>query len=73
MGVVRMYGWLVGVVVRRYIYRYPHNNYYFFLYTPLELALFMATASLFLCSFFNVFLFLFTVLALIIGMVKNNY
>ena len=31
MGVVRMYrcGYLVGVVVRRYIYRYLHNNYYF--------------------------------------------
>ena len=29
MGMVTMY--TIGVVVRRYNYRYPHNNYYFFL------------------------------------------
>ena len=40
-------------------YRYPHNNYYFPLYTPLVLALFLAASSLFLCSFLNVFSFLF--------------
>ena len=41
MGVVRLYRctWLVGVVVRRYIYRYPPNNYYFSL-LPFVLALF---------------------------------
>ena len=38
-------------------YRYPHNNYYFPLYTPLVLALFWAASSLFLCSFLNVFSF----------------
>ena len=37
------------------VYRYPHNNYYFSLYTPLVLALFLAAASLLLCSFLNVF------------------
>ena len=31
--------WLVSVVVRRYIYRYLHNNYYF-PPTPLVLSLF---------------------------------
>ena len=36
-------------------YRYPHNNYYFPLYTPLVLALFLAASSLFLCSFFKCF------------------
>ena len=51
--------WLVSVVVRRYIYyRYPHNNYYFPA-TPLVLTLFLAVSSLFLCSFLNVFLYLF--------------
>ena len=35
--------WLVGVAVRRYNNnRYPHNNNYFSLYTPLVLALFAA-------------------------------
>ena len=47
----------MSVVVRRY-YRYPHNNYYFFLYTPLVLALFGAAASLFLCSFLKCFFIL---------------
>ena len=43
------------------VYRYPHNNYYFsllHLYIIL-LALCLAAASLFLCSFLNVFSFLF--------------
>ena len=40
-------------------YRYPHNNYYFPLCTPLVLALFLTASSLFLCSFLNVFSFLF--------------
>ena len=40
------------------VYRYPHNNYYFSL-LPLVLALFLVAASLLLCSFFKVFLFLF--------------
>ena len=39
------------------VYRYPHNNYLFSLYTPLVLAFFLAAASLILCSFLNVFLF----------------
>ena len=52
--------WLVSVVVRSYIYyRYPHNNYYFPLLDPLVLTLFLAVSSLFLCSFLNVFLYLF--------------
>ena len=52
--------WLVSVVVRRYVYyRSPHNNYDFSLYTLLVLALFLAASSLFLCSFLNVFSFLF--------------
>ena len=33
------------------VYRYPHNNYKYFLYTPLVLGLFLAAASLLLCSF----------------------
>ena len=52
--------WLVTVVVRRYIIDILiYNNYYFPLYTPLVLALFLAASSLFLCSFLNVFSFLF--------------
>ena len=39
-------------------YRYPHNNY-LLSPTPLVLALFWAASSLFLCSFLNVFSFLF--------------
>ena len=59
MGMVTMYRchvWLVGVVVRRYIdiliiiINFP---------TPLVLALFLAAASLLLCSFLNVFSVLF--------------
>ena len=34
------------------VYRYPHNNYNFSLYTPLVLAPFLAAASILLCSFF---------------------
>ena len=42
------------------VYRYPHNNYEFSLYTPLVLGLFLAAASLLLCSFKkNVFSVLF--------------
>ena len=40
-------------------YRYPHNNYYFPLLHLYILALFFAASSLFLCSFSNVFSFLF--------------
>ena len=38
-------------------YRYPHNNYYF----PYSICIssFLAASSLFLCSFLNVFSFLF--------------
>ena len=48
--------WLecIGVVSGCYckvVCRYPHNNFYFSLYTPLVLALFLAAASLLLCSF----------------------
>ena len=39
------------------VYRYPHNNYYSSLYSPLVLALFLAAAFL-LCSFLKCFLFL---------------
>ena len=39
-------------------YRYPHNNYYFPL-LHLCISSFLAASSLFLCSFLNVFLFLF--------------
>ena len=47
--------WLVGVVVRRYvdiliiIINFPYN------YTPLVLGLFLAAASLLLCSFLKCF------------------
>ena len=50
MGMVTMYRWLVGVVVRRYIdiltiiINFPYS---------LVLALFLAAASLLLCSFFK--------------------
>ena len=45
--------WLVGVVVRRYIdILIIIIN---FLYTPLVLGLFLAAASLLLCSFFKCF------------------
>ena len=40
-------------------YRYPHNNYFFPLLHLYILALFLAASSLFLCSFLNVFSFLF--------------
>ena len=48
--------WLqcIGVASRcccKEVYRYPHNNYTFSLYTPLVLGLFLAAASLLLCSF----------------------
>ena len=49
----------MGVVVRRYIYRFPHTNYYFSLYTPLVLALFWQQhpyiRTYFFVHFFNVF------------------
>ena len=52
-------GWNLCVVsecCKEVYYRYPHNNYYF----PL-LHLFLAASSLFLCSFLNVFSFLFVI------------
>ena len=42
----------MGVVVRRYVYRYPQNNKKIFP-TPLILALFLAAESLLLCSCFK--------------------
>ena len=50
--------WLVGVVVRRYNYRYPHNNYYILFPNPLVLDLFLAAASVLLCSVFKFFFIL---------------
>ena len=69
--------WLVDVVSRRRVwfecigvvsgccckevYRYPHNNYYFSLYTPLVLALFFGSSiptSLFIFKMFFLFLFM---------------
>ena len=49
--------WLqcIGVASQRCykeVYIYPHNNYFS---TPLVLGLFLAAASLLLCSFLNVF------------------
>ena len=44
------------------VYRHPHKNYYFSLYTPLVLALFLAAASLLLCSFKKCFFVLFYVI-----------
>ena len=37
------------------VYRYPHNNYYFSLLHLYYIALFLAAASLLLCSFFKWF------------------
>ena len=56
--------WLVGVVVRRYIdiliiiINFPYN------YTPLVLGLFLAAASLLLCSFLKCFFDLVSVIFL---------
>ena len=41
------------------VYRYPHNNLLLIFPTPLVLGLFLAAASLLLCSFLNVFSVLF--------------
>ena len=56
--------WLeyIGVVSEcccKEVCRYPHNNYYFSLYTPLVLALFWQHHPYFFVHFFNVFSFLF--------------
>ena len=61
--------WLkcIGVVSGCYckeVYSYPHNNYYFPLYTPLVLALFLTAASLLLCSFLECFFVLVCVIFL---------
>ena len=56
--------WLVDVVIRRYIdipiiiINFPY------IYTPLVLGLFLAAASLFLCSFFKCFFGLVSVIFL---------
>ena len=42
------------------VYRYPHNNYKFSLLHLHVLGLFLAAASLLLCSFLNVFSVLFS-------------
>ena len=54
MGMVRMYWCGLVSVLRRYIRRYPHNNYLLFP-SPLVLALFLVAASLLLCSFLKCF------------------
>ena len=64
-----LWAWLqcIGVASRcccKEVYRYPHNNYYFSLYTPLVLGLFLATASLLLCSFLKCFFGLVSVIFL---------
>ena len=41
------------------VYRYPHNNYYFSLLQSTCISFFLPAASLLLCSFLNVFSFLF--------------
>ena len=41
------------------VYKYPQNNYILILPTPLVVGLFLAAASLLLCSFLNVFSVLF--------------
>ena len=53
MGVVRMYRWLVGFVVRRYNNRFPHNNnyYYFSLLHLIVLALFLQQHPYFFVHF----------------------
>ena len=48
----------MGVVVRRYNYRYSHNNYYFSLYTPLVLAFWGQQHPYFFVHFLNVFFIL---------------
>ena len=50
---------VVSECCKEVYYRYPHNNYYFPLLHLYILALFLAASSLFLCSFLNVFSFLF--------------
>ena len=47
-------GWLVGVVVRRYI-KYPHNPYYLFLLHLYYIALFLQQHHYFFVHFKNVF------------------
>ena len=47
--------WLVGIVVRRYIDILIYNNKSLIFPTPLVLALFLAAASLLLCSFIKCF------------------
>ena len=54
----------IGVVIGcccKEVYRYPHNNYYFFLYTPLVYINSFGGSSIpiLLCSFLKCFLFLF--------------
>ena len=59
--------WLpcIGVVSGccKEVYRYPHTNYSFSLYTPLVLALFLAAASLLLSSFLKCFFGLVSVIS----------
>ena len=55
-----LWAWLqcIGVASQgccKEVYRHPHHNYKFSLYTPLILGLFLAAASLLLCSFFKCF------------------
>ena len=66
-----LWAWLqcIGVASRcccKEVYRYPHNNYSFSLYTPLVLGLFLAAASLLLCSFLKCFFVLVSVIFLTI-------
>ena len=64
-----LWAWLqcIGVASRcccKEVYRYPHNNDEFSLYTLLVLGLFLAAASLLLCSFLKCFFGLVSVIFL---------
>ena len=61
ISVVRMYVWLVGVVVRRY--RFPHNITYPY---STSISPFFAEASLLLHLFLNCFFYFFIIIIIVV-------
>ena len=62
----------MGVAVRGYNYRYPHNNDYFSLYTPLVLALFWQQHPYFFVHFLCFFVLVIIIIVIFAELLRSE-